>query len=181
MVQSIEGTESKNSQQIESEGIVSNSKLDEKELSFVVLQKGKKSDKESKEISEKAPELENKNFSIDSTNRTEITDPNGVKVKENPEGDAREYLEGDYKGEQLFTQESALREANKAGKILPASWTTYRDIIEEKYRGNYQDFLKGEKIIFPGWYHSDRGELYEIGKKFSMRCRDGSSFNGDSE
>ena len=65
----------------------------------------KEEKKESKETIEKTPELDKENFRIDSTNWKEITDPNGVKVKENPEGDVREYVEGKYKWDKLTKQE----------------------------------------------------------------------------
>ena len=139
----------------------------------------KEEKKESKETIEKTPELDKENFRIDSTNWKEITDPNGVKVKENPEGDIREYLEGKYKGEQLFTEASMLREADKAGKTLPASWTTYRDIINKKYEWNYQNFLKGEKMIFAGWRNPDDEKFDDMDKAFALHCADGSTFTGD--
>jgi hypothetical protein len=51
-----------------------------------------------REVMENLPELEDTNFKIKNTkNRKEIKDLNGVRVKVNPEGDAREYLEGYYK------------------------------------------------------------------------------------
>ena len=135
--------------------------------------------KESKEKTEKLPELADKNFRVENTKgRKEVTDPNGVKVLENKEWDVREYLEGDYKWEQLFTQDSALREANKAGKTLPASWTTYRDIIEKKYKWNYQDFLKGENMVFPGWRDPGSKGFGNLSRAFTLRCADGSYFDG---
>ena len=51
-----------------------------------------KENKENKETIEKDPELDDKNFSIDSTSRKETTDLNGRHVKINPEGDVREYI-----------------------------------------------------------------------------------------
>jgi len=130
------------------------------------------------EAIENLPKLEKKNFRINSRDRKEITDSHGIKVKINPEGDVREYLEGNYKWEQLFTLHAAIREADKAGKTLPASWTTYRDIIKWKYKRNYQDFLKGEKIIFSGWHGH---YFYDIDNSFELRCADGSDFYGDRE
>ena len=139
-----------------------------------------KETKEKKEKSEKLPELADKNFKVENTKgRKEVTDPNGVKVLENKEWDVREYLEGDCKWEQLFTQDSALRETNKAGKTLPASWTTYRDIIEKKYKWNYQDFLKGENMLFPGWRNPDSKKFDNMDEGFNLRCADGSYFNGN--
>lgn len=168
----------------QADSIVEN--LDEQErkrlfdaLNKKIWMKGSKS--ESKEDIEKIPELEDANFRIDSTNRKEIIDPNGVKVKENPEWDVREYLEGEYKWEQLFTDTSARREANKAGKVLPASWTTYKDIIEKKYEWNHQDFLKGEKIIFAGWRGPHNEEFNTNARMFGLRCADGSDLLGNRD
>ncbi len=149
----------------------------EEELRVMIMWKSDK--KEAKEKIEWLPELADKNFRVENTKGwKEMTDPNGVKVLENLEWDVREYLEGDCKWEQLFTQDSALREANKAGKILPASWTTYRDIIEKKYEWNYQDFLKWENMTFPGWRHPDDKKSYGINDGFGLRCADGSCFRG---
>jgi len=140
---------------------------------------------------EKIPELENTNFRIDSTNRKEKTDKKWFKFLENPEGDVREYWDGNFYGEQLFTDDeldddwkvikewSATRETKKAGKTLPASWTTYRDMVNKKYAWNYQDFLTQEKILFVGFrnnYSEHFGSIYET---FSLRCADGSHFYGD--
>ena len=129
-----------------------------------------------KEKVEEIPELEDKNFSIDSTHRKEITSLNWVKVLKNPGGDVREYVEGDYKGEQLFTYGATLRETKKAGKKLPSSWTIYKDIIEKKYKGNYQDFLKGEKMLFTGWYGQNIKEFGNINERFYLRCSNRSNF-----
>lgn len=126
-------------------------------------------------------ELEDTNFKIDSTNRKEITSPNGIKVKENPEGDVREYLEGEYKGEQLFTQDAALRETAKVGKKLPASSKTYIDIIEKRYQWNYDDFLDGEKMIFSGWRNPDNYTFDCIDRYFNLRCADGANFEGNRD
>ena len=68
-----------------------------KKLLLNALQKDKEPKKESKETIEKTPKLEKENFRIDSANWKEVTDPNWVKVKENPKGDVREYLEGLYR------------------------------------------------------------------------------------
>jgi len=137
------------------------------------------------------PELEDTNFRIDSTNRKEKTDKNWFKVLENPEGDVREYLDGNFHGEQLFTGDkfddnwaiikewSATRETKKLGKKLPASWTTYRDIINKKYAWNYQDFLRWENILFPGYRNNYSEHFGSISEMFSLHCADGSRFYGD--
>jgi len=162
----------------------------ERDLLLKALQKWDNAKTESVESLEKLPELEDRNFRIDSTNWKEIISPNGIKVKENPEGDVREYLEEDYKGEQLFTGDefdkdwsvirewSATRETKKAGKKLPASRTVYRDIINKKYEWSYQDFLTGEKMIFAGWHGPHHKRFITIDRGFHLRCADDSSFNG---
>lgn len=148
--------------------------------------------KEVTETIEKTPELDKENFRIDSTNWKEVTDPNGVKIKENPEGDVREYVKWKYKGKQLFTWDeivdwkvvkewSATREVKKAGKILPASRTTYRDIINKKYEWNYQDFLEWENVIFAGWRNPFSKKFGNIDEVFALRCADGSDFNGNRD
>lgn len=133
----------------------------------------------SKESLEQLPALEEENFRIDSTNRKEITDPNGVKVKENPEWDVREYLEGKYKWEQLFTQKSALRETRKVGKKLPESWTVYENILMKKYGWNYQDFVTWENMLFVGWRGSVTEEFRFVNEEFGLRCFGGSYFHGN--
>lgn len=138
----------------------------------------KKRAERTKETEEKLPELVDKNFRIDSTGRKEVTGLNGVKVLVNPEWDVREHLEWENKWEQLFTQASALRETKKAGKKLPPSWTIYRDIIEKKYKWNYKDFLKWEKIMFSGWRRPVDERFDNVDKWFAIRCADGSDFYG---
>ena len=163
----------------QADGIVEDLNEQERKRLLDALNKKMWIKEEKKETVEKTPELDKENFRIEvDSNWKDITDPNGVKVKENPEGDVREYVEGKYKWEQLFTQDSALREANKAGKTLPASWTTYRDIINKKYEWNYQDFLKGENMVFAGWRNPNNKTFSYIDKEFALRCADGSSFDG---
>jgi len=128
---------------------------------------------------EECPELEDENFKIDSANRKEMISPNGIKVKVNPEWDVREYVEGDCVWEQLFTARAALREVKKAGKKLPVSWIVYETIIAKKYKWDYQDFLKGEKIKFCGWYSSRDKKFRSIGGDFGVRFAGSSNFVGD--
>ncbi|MDD2566128.1 MAG: PHP domain-containing protein [Candidatus Gracilibacteria bacterium] len=45
---------------------------------------------------------------------------NGIKALVNPDGTVFEYIEGKFKGEQLFTQRAAIIEAKKQGKKLPS-------------------------------------------------------------
>lgn len=131
-----------------------------------------------KESIENLPKLEKENFRIDSTDWKEIEDPNGVKVKVNPEWDVREYLEWNQKWEQLFTKASAIRETKAAGKTLPSSWTVFKDIIEKKYEWNYQTFLEKENIKFSGWRVPYFEEFNDIDDEFYMWCEDGSYFHG---
>jgi len=147
--------------------------IDEEQLRDMIMWKS-----EQKESIENLPKLEKENFKIDSTDWKEIEDPNGVRVKENPEWDVREYLEWDYKWEQLFTNASSIRETKKAGKKLPKSWTVFEDIIEKKYKWNYQDFLEWENIKFSGWRNPDSKEFNNIDREFSLWCEDVSCFYG---
>lgn len=136
--------------------------------------------KEAKEKIEWLPELADKNFRVENTKGwKEVTDPYGVKVKENPEWDVREYLEGKCKGEQLFTDISAKRETYKAGKTLPASWKVYEDIIDKKYHGDYKSFLEWENMIFAGWRFPGDKRFNYVDRGFDLRCADGSTFYGD--
>ncbi|MFA7298886.1 MAG: hypothetical protein WC010_04555 [Candidatus Absconditabacterales bacterium] len=148
--------------------------------------------------------LEKENFKIDSTNWKEIQDLAGVKVLVNPEGDVWEYLEGNSKGEQLFTgpeykngklikEGSAIRETKKAGKKLPTSANKYKKLIRGKkihggYGGDYLAFLIGEGYLtqnrnatkkFSGWRNADDDMFNDIDREFSMWCEDGTYFYGD--
>jgi hypothetical protein len=97
--------------------------------------------KEDKESKESIPELSDRNFRVENTSEwVEKTDEKGIKYLENPEGDVCEYLEGEQKGEQLFTDESALRETEKAGKTFPESIDVFKAIVEKK--GGYAIFLE---------------------------------------
>jgi hypothetical protein len=60
-------------------------------------------------------ELENTNFRIPSAGWKIVSEDFLV----NPKGDVWEIIEGKYKGEQLFTYDSAIRETRKIGKIIP--------------------------------------------------------------
>ena len=60
-------------------------------------------------------ELEKTNFRIPSIGWKK----ENTKLLVNPEGDVWEILEGEYKGEQLFTRDSAIRETEKANKKIP--------------------------------------------------------------
>ena len=66
----------------------------------------------------KKVELEDQNFRVNSDGWRKIT-VDGEEYLENEEKDIWELLEGEFKGEQLFTWDSAMREVEKAGKRLP--------------------------------------------------------------
>jgi hypothetical protein len=63
----------------------------------------------------KTKELENTNFKIPSIGWKKVSEDFLV----NPTNDVWEILEGEYKGEQLFTFNSAIRETKKANKKIP--------------------------------------------------------------
>lgn len=77
-------------------------------------------------------ELEKQNFKINSKDWKIV---NGV--KQNPEGDVWEIKKGKFKGEQLFTWESAMRETKKVGKRMPT-----KEEWVEKYSVEIPDFPK---------------------------------------
>ncbi|NCC62512.1 MAG: hypothetical protein EOM12_16600 [Verrucomicrobiae bacterium] len=80
-------------------------------------------------------ELEDSNFRVNSDGWRKIT-VDGEEYLENEEKDIWEIHEGEYKGEQLFTWDSAIREAEKAGRRLPTIDELYEAEIENvKYVG----------------------------------------------
>lgn len=66
-----------------------------------------------------AENLELENFRIDSTGWNEVRLPQGICVKINPEEDVTEILEGEFRGEQYFSHNAAIRETKKAGEKIP--------------------------------------------------------------
>jgi hypothetical protein len=62
----------------------------------------------------KTKQLENTNFKVSSADWKKVED-----FLVNPTNDVWEILEGEYKGEQLFTWDSAIRETKKADKKIP--------------------------------------------------------------
>ena len=161
------------------------------------FQKKWKPTTESKEIIEmKNSKLDKKNFKIKTTqDRKVITRWWIPRVLENPEWDVRKCLRWEHTWEQFFTGDvlntnwqviqewSATRETKKAGKKLPASWTTYRDIIENKYKWDYQLFVKKEKMLFPKGRDPQDRSMFQHGPsdEFFLRCADGSYFYGNKE
>lgn len=124
------------------------------------------------------PELEKDNFRIDSSTWKEIVSPNGVRVKENPEEDVWEFLEGPYIGEQFFKYKAAIRETKKAGKQMPYVWEVYKNMLEKKYQWNYEAFFAAENIQFCGWRNQLTKTFDNIDQEFSMWCEDAGFFTG---
>ncbi|MBU4141869.1 fibrobacter succinogenes major paralogous domain-containing protein [Patescibacteria group bacterium] len=68
---------------------------------------------------EKYLELDDHNLHVNSSKWTEIV-VKGEKQLVNPERDGWEITKGEARGEQVFFWEGAMREARKAGKIIPS-------------------------------------------------------------
>jgi hypothetical protein len=78
--------------------------------------------------------FEDSNFRIDSKGWKTIKKKG---YKENPEKDVWEITEGEYKGEQLFTWDAAMRETKKAGKEIPT-----REDFEKEFTDVIPNFTK---------------------------------------
>jgi hypothetical protein len=96
--------------------------------------------------------LEDNNFRVSSVGWHKI-EVDGKLYLESPEKDAWEFLEGDYKGEQLFTWDAAMRETKGAGKIIPSD-EQLTEILGDK------DNLKN--ITYPG-YRGTNGTFVNLG------------------
>lgn len=99
-------------------------------------------------------ELEQENFKIESTGwEKKHDDYSGIDYLENPEGDVWEIASGEFKGEQLFTWDAAMRETKKAGKRIP----TYKE---------FSKLLKTKddmpNLNFTGYRDTD-GSFYALG------------------
>ena len=68
---------------------------------------------------EKTLVFEDHNFKINSDSWKESTVVDGEEYKVNPKKDIWEILDGEAKGEQLFTWNAAIRETAEAGKRMP--------------------------------------------------------------
>lgn len=80
---------------------------------------------------EAVPELEEKDFRINSDGWEVTVGNDGIRYKINPQRDVTEVLEGDYAGDQHFlTETAALRETKAAEKEYP-DYTQWQRIIEE--------------------------------------------------
>ena len=95
-------------------------------------------------------ELENTNFRIPSAGWKIISEDFFV----NPKGDVWEIIKGKYKGEQLFTWDSAIRETRKVGKKLPN-----KDELEKLLKNN--NYFKSMPLV--GYRYYNDGTLYYQG------------------
>ena len=101
---------------------------------------------------DKPLELEDHNLRINSEGWHKIT-KDGKSYLENQEKDVWEFLEGECKGEQLFTYDAAIRETKKAGKSLPTD-EQLSELLKTK------EDLKN--IVYPGYRNTD-GSYYYLG------------------
>ena len=97
-------------------------------------------------------QLESQNFRISSDGWKKIT-KDGKRYLVNPEGDVWELLDGECKGEQLFTYDAAMRESKKAGKVIPTD-EQLSELLKVK------EDLKN--TTFPGYRYTD-GNYYNLG------------------
>ncbi len=79
--------------------------------------------------------FEDHNFKIDSKSWKIVK---GKVCKESPAGDIWEITAGEFKGEQLFTWEAAMRETQEAGKTIP----TEKEWVKISEKINIQDTMK---------------------------------------
>ena len=75
-------------------------------------------------------ELEERNFRVKSDDWARIT-VGSKEYKINPEKDIWEFLEGNLKGEQLFTWEAAVRETEVTGKRIPTA-KEFRELLRTR-------------------------------------------------
>jgi len=94
-------------------------------------------------------ELEDNNFRVNSDRWHKIT-VDGKQYLENPEKDIWEFLDDEFKGEQLFTWKAAMRETEKAGKRMPTD-EEFSELVKTK-----EDI---ENIEFTGCRNTD-GTFY---------------------
>lgn len=106
---------------------------------------------------EKTLKLEDHNFRINSDGWHKIT-KDGKSYLENQEKDVWEFLEGECKGEQLFTYDAAIRETKKAGKVMPTD-EKLTELLKTK------EDLKN--VIYPG-YRGTGGSFNYIGFDFYL-------------
>jgi len=97
-------------------------------------------------------ELEEENFKINSDGWHKIT-IDSEEYLENPEKDVWELLSEECRGEQLFTYDAAMRETEKAGKLIPSD-----EQLSELLKA--AEDLKNVKL--PG-YRGTNGAFYFLG------------------
>lgn len=90
-------------------------------------------------------QLEDFNFRVNSDGWKKIT-VEGEKYLVNPEEDIWEIFDGDYRGEQLFTWEAAMRETKKVGKRLPSD-EEFEEVLNTK-----EDI---KNVTFLGYRYTD--------------------------
>jgi len=101
---------------------------------------------------QKPLELEEENFKINSDGWKKIT-KEGKEYLENETKDAWELLDGECRGEQLFTYDSAMRETKKAGKVIPS---------DEQLSELLKTAEDLKNVVYPG-YRSTYGSYYTQG------------------
>ena len=101
-------------------------------------------------------ELEDYNFRVNSDGWHKIT-KDGKEYLENETKDVWELLDGECRGEQLFTYYSAIRETKKAGKLIPSD-EQFVELKEKKYLKN---------VVFPGHRDTD-GSFYNRGSYLTL-------------
>ena len=96
-------------------------------------------------------ELEDHNFRVNSDGWKKIT-IDSEEYLENPEKDVWELLNEKCRGEQLFTYDAAIRETEKAGKVIPSD----EQFVELKEKKDLKN------VVFPGIRNTD-GSFTNLG------------------
>lgn len=111
-----------------------------------------------KEIVEvkKPLELEDHNFKINSDGWEKIT-VDGKMYLQNKQNDVWEFLEGECKGEQLFTYDAAIRETNKVNKVIPTDEQLNKFLIKEDLKN----------ITYSGYRYTD-SSFYNLGSNLYL-------------
>ena len=101
-------------------------------------------------------ELEDHNFRINSDGWHKIT-KDGKEYLENETKDIWELLDGECRGEQLFTYDAAMRETKKEGKLIPSD----EQLSELKEKKDLKN------VVFPGYRYTD-GSFYDLGSNVHL-------------
>jgi len=132
-----------------------------------------------------SPFLDTQNFKINSSAWKTQDAPavinwkhTSIQIKINPEGDVREYINGPFAGQQLFTYHAALRETQKAKKSLPENQSFLEDAIAsiswDTEIQKYRNYLTKVAIQF-SWCFSSWSHVFDdIGIWAYYRLADGS-------